>query len=201
MRHRLFAAAALAAGSAVPAAQAAGTCGLDYLCAAPGIAAAGPANVETAVTVGVQWNFADFNPELVVGLRRTRTNPAGTVIGAKADVAVPVSLLNFYKPTFRVMGIAGGEYVQGEAGVGFKAVDWRPVLAVGAQGPFVNAGLNWEVGGWVKPYAGVNSQYRTHRPGSGGANCAAGYALVSPVSLSLSGAPTVGGKTCAKLVP
>lgn len=200
MRLRSFVAAALAAGAAVPAARA-GTCGVDYSCLAPAILAAEPANVETAVTVGVQWNFADFNPELVVGLRRTRTNPAGTVIGAKADVAVPVSLLNFYKPTFRVMGIAGGEYVQGEAGVGFKAIDWRPVVAVGAQGPLVNAGMNWEVGGLVKPYAGVNTHRRNNRPSSGGATCGTGYTLVAPASLSLSGAPTSGGRTCAKTIP
>jgi hypothetical protein len=110
---------------------------------------------DTAFSLGIQYDFGDMQAELVGSVRRTHTNTGNDVTGGKLDVAIPLFAQSYF-PTFRAMGLAGSTKVQGEAGVGYDFAKQLPLLGAGVQGPYSNAGANFDMNG-VTPYAGANT--------------------------------------------
>jgi hypothetical protein len=102
-------------------------------------------------------DFGDTVPELVGGVRRTRTNTENVVTGVKGELALPLIGDKQFMPTARVMGLAGGRDVQGEFGVGYDLADQQGLVGLGAQGPYANGGINLNFDGTVDPYLGLNS--------------------------------------------
>lgn len=114
-------------------------------------------NTETAGFVGIQVDLSDMQPEIIGGVRYTKTDTSNDVTGAKADIAIPVMGDMPFVPTFRVMGVMGSTEVQGEAGLGYDFATENFLLGVGAQGPYVNGGINFEFDGSLHPYIGANT--------------------------------------------
>lgn len=114
-------------------------------------------NSETVGFVGIQVDLGDMQPEIVGGVRYTKTDTDNDVTGAKADVAFPLVGDAPFVPTVRVLGLMGSTEVQGEAGIGYDFAGQQPLLAVGAQGPYVNGGMNLELDGTFHPYIGANT--------------------------------------------
>ena len=204
MRVIRLAVAALAFGLLmVENAQAVRLCNL-YACQLP---TAGPgvneSVRETKFFAGLQWNFGDSQPELVLGARRSETSTSKEVRGGKIDLAIPLRLsLDEIKPVIRVLGVAGNRDVQGEFGFGLRLLDWKPLIAVGAQVPYANGGVNFVFNDGVKPYVGFNTLKRAVAPRviDGAPTCPRGYILTPNGSIPGYGSadPSVllNGKTC-----
>jgi hypothetical protein len=174
-------------------------CGDLYsgICKLPG-EGGGSAEFETQFLGGLQWNFGSSAPELVLGVRRTRTDADDTVVGGKLDFAFPLNAHFFDGLTFRAMGLAGDRDVQGEFGLGLNGFDFKPLIAAGAQGPYVNGGANYIFGVGLQPYLGANSLQRPRAAKGGGFSCPAGYVLIGVDG----DAPYAkDGKTCAPSAP
>jgi len=154
---------------------------------------------ETQGFAGIQWNFTDASPELVVGLRRTDTRSDDEVVGGKADLTFKLDPKLFLTPTIRGLAVVGGREIQGEAGIGLRTSDGKPLVAAGVQVPFGNAGANYVLGDGLKLYAGVNSLVRPEGRTSNGlsASCPGGYNLVNAAQWVRSDVVS-NGKTCEK---
>ena len=122
---------------------------------------------QTIFSIGVQWDFGDKKPQVVAAVRRTQTTTQSAVYGAKMDVAIPLSTEGFFNPTVRLLAVGGDRTIQGEAGVGATRNAqgaFTPLLALGAQVPFVNGGVNYGIGQGLAPYLGINTVKRATAP-------------------------------------
>ena len=122
---------------------------------------------QTIFSLGVQWDFGDKKPQVVAGVRRTQTTTQSAVYGGKMDIAIPLSTDGLFNPTVRLLAVGGDRTVQGEAGVGATRTTQgaiSPLLALGAQAPFVNGGVNYVNGQGMAPYLGVNTVKRAAAP-------------------------------------
>jgi hypothetical protein len=113
-------------------------------------------NSETSVSIGLQYDFADQQLDLIAGARNTKTDEENDVTGAKLDVAIPLTSDN-HMPTIRVMGLVGSPDVYGEAGLGYDFAKSQALIGAGAQGPYVNGGFNYYFGSIIAPYIGLNN--------------------------------------------
>lgn len=161
--------------------------------------------LKTVFSVGLQWDFGDQKPQVVGSVRRTRTSPSNEVLGGKLDVAIPLMPESFTSPTFRILGLAGDRTFQGEGGFGFSLSGGKinPLLAVGAQGPYTNAGVNFVIGDKLHPYFGFNTIRRAPDPRSGGAlSCNSPFLLTNtPLNPGAAAPYLVGGYTCQTVPP
>lgn len=161
------------------------------------------------VSIGVQWNFGTFMPEVVLAVRGTETRPQQQVYGAQADLAYPINLLQPIQwPTVRLLGLAGNRDFIGQGGVGLQLGTFLPVIAGGLQGPQGYLGANFVLGQGIQPYIGVNAFSRAIPPrrvvtGAGPGtstsySCPSGYTLtsVSGLGFPVNGSLQTGGKTC-----
>ena len=165
---------------------------------------------ETKVFAGLQWNFGDKETNLIFGVRRTQTDVNSVVRGAKFDIAVPLnSEFAKIKPIVRIMGVAGNRDVQAEFGLGFKTLDWKPIIAGGVQVPYFNIGTNYIFDNGFKHYAGINSLKCAVAPrNEGGALSCDAFHSLQPSSTVVSGgitsvdpAAVINGQTCFSLAP
>ncbi len=126
---------------------------------------------------GLQLNFGDRTPQLVLGVRRTRTDQDDDVFGGKAEFDFKLNESFFSSTTFRVLGLVGDRDVQGEFGGGVSGLDLKPLLAGGVQGPYVEGGANYIFGAGLQGYLGANTLGRPSAPRSAKFTCPAGYYL------------------------
>ncbi len=170
-------------------------CGEPYNsdCVAPGQGV----QTETRFVAGLQWNFGDSQPELVLAVRRTETMGSSEVLGGKLDVAIPLRFDMNIKPVVRLLGVAGDRDVQGEYGFGFQAFDMKPLLAIGMQAPFTNIGVNYLFGDGYKPYVGLNSFQRAVAPKQN--VCPAGYTFMRATP-NVEATAIVNGYTCENTI-
>jgi hypothetical protein len=120
--------------------------------------------LKTVFSLGIQWDFSDMKPQLVGAVRRTETTSRDAVHGGKVDLAIPLSANMSFDPTLRVLGLAGGREVQGEAGFGWRVRGGEFMASVGVQAPYTNGGVNFVFNGPIKPYFGVNTIGRAPAP-------------------------------------
>ena len=113
-------------------------------------------NSETIFSIGIQYDFGDMQFDLVGAARATKTDTDNDVTGAKMDITIPLTGDN-HSPTLRAMGLAGSTDVQGEAGIGYDFAKSQALIGAGAQGPYVNGGINYYFGGLLAPYLGANT--------------------------------------------
>lgn len=112
---------------------------------------------QTNAGIGLRFEFGDNVPEIVGVVRHTYTDTNNTVTGALAEVAIPLSEKLHFGPKLRVMGLVGSPSVQGEAGIGYDFANQQPLIGVGIQGPYVEAGANYLLDGQLNPYVGANT--------------------------------------------
>ena len=111
---------------------------------------------DTAISIGLQYDFGDMQFDLVAAARSTKTDTGNDVTGAKVDLTIPLTGDN-HAPTLRAMGLAGSTDVQGEAGSGYDFGKSQALIGAGAQGPYVNGGFNYYFGSVLAPYLGLNT--------------------------------------------
>jgi hypothetical protein len=156
--------------------------------------------METQAFAGLQWNFGDSTPELVIGVRRTQTDNDDEVIGGKIDLTLKLNEKILSQPMLRFVGLAGNRDVQGELAIGVKGFALKPVVGAGVQAPFANAGVNYVFGEGFQIYAGFNSLKKPEKPKSGGTmSCPADYILID-APMGAAPSDIANGKTCAHLV-
>ena len=157
---------------------------------------------QTIFSIGVQWDFGDKKPQVVAAVRRTQTTTQSAVYGGKMDIAIPLSTDGFFNPTVRLLAVGGDRTIQGEAGFGATRTaqgSISPLLALGAQVPFVNGGVNYGFGQGLTPYLGLNTVKRAAAPKRTPSTlmCQTGYTLTStPLSPSSATSFYNNGFTC-----
>lgn len=112
---------------------------------------------DTRVGIGLRFEFGDNTVQVVGSVRHTYTNTDNNVTGALAEIAVPVFPDTNFAPKVRAMGTFGNTTFQGEAGIGYDFANEQPLIGVGVQGPYVEAGANYLFDGQFHPYIGVDS--------------------------------------------
>lgn len=112
---------------------------------------------ETMASIGLRFDFGDMRPEIVGAVRHTNTNSNNNVTGVMGEIAFPVTGEQPFVPTVRALGIVGVPDVQGLAGVGYDFAAGQALVGAGAQGPFVEGGIDLYLDGALHPYIGVNS--------------------------------------------
>jgi hypothetical protein len=112
---------------------------------------------DTRVGIGLRFEFGDNTVQVVGSVRHTYTNTDNNVTGALAEIAVPVFPDTNFAPKVRAMGSFGNTTFQGEAGIGYDFANEQPLIGVGIQGPYVEAGANYLFDGEFHPYIGVDT--------------------------------------------
>ena len=112
---------------------------------------------DTRVGIGLRFEFGDNTVQVVGSVRHTYTNTDNNVTGALAEIAVPVFPDTNFAPKVRAMGTFGNTTFQGEAGIGYDFANQQPLIGVGIQGPYVEAGANYLFDGQFHPYIGVDT--------------------------------------------
>ena len=118
---------------------------------------------------GVKWTLGDsLVPELVAGYRFASVTNNGATQGGDLSLSVKITgktqlnnLIHLGK--LRAKYLNGTDYLQGEVGGGWDFAKHGLFAGVGAQGPFVNTGVDYDFTGVnsfsksFSPYAGFNS--------------------------------------------
>ncbi len=135
---------------------------------------------------GVKWTLGDsLVPELVAGYRYASVTNSGATQGGDLSISVKITgktqlnnLIHLGK--LRAKYLNGIDYLQGEVGGGWDFAKNGPFAGVGAQGPYVNAGVDYDFTGVnsfsksFSPYAGFNSIGIYNRPHASAVNAATG---------------------------
>ena len=168
----------------------------------------GGSNSQTAAFVGLQWNLGSQSPELTGGIRYLTSNKDELVYGAQIDAALPLMGESF-GPTVRLLGLAGNANVQAQAGAGYNFATALPLLTLGVQTSYFTAGANFELGGAISPYVGINSLAKPTLGSGGELSCdGPGFTLTDVVEGTVYGglievddpSVIVDGQTCFLLV-
>lgn len=158
-------------------------------------------NSETRFFGGMQWSFGNNAPELIMGVQRIETRTDETVFGGKFDFSLPLTGPKKFDPTVRVLGVAGNRDAQGEAGFGIQLSRLDPLLAIGANFPYINGGMNIYRAQGVAPYAGITTLGRLAPPKreNGELSCASGSLFLITGSDSVPAGDIVNGYTCVSI--
>jgi hypothetical protein len=118
---------------------------------------------------GVKWTLGDsIIPEIVAGYRYASVTSSGATQGGDLSISVKITgktelnnLIHLGK--LRAKYLNGINYLQGEVGGGWDFAKNGVFAGIGAQGPYVNAGVDYDFTGVnsfgksFSPYAGFNS--------------------------------------------
>ena len=133
---------------------------------------------ETRGYVGLKWNLEGGKaPALVLGAVRAKVQANGDVKGA--DLSFTLNLAGGVKPAaVKLNFMKGKDTLQAEAGVGYDFVKLHPLFGLGANGPFLNGGVDFYNGGY-DPFLGLTTLKRFDKPTST-ACVDVGFAAFSP---------------------
>lgn len=112
---------------------------------------------QTTAGIGLCFEFGDNVAEVVGTVRHTWTDINNTVTGGLAELAFPIIGKDQFAPKVAVKGLIGSTGVQGLGGVGYDFANQQPFVGIGAQGPYVEGGLNYLFDGQFNPYIGANT--------------------------------------------
>ena len=99
---------------------------------------------------GLKWTFGEgYVPEIVGGFRYASVTSSGATQGADISIAFKVTgkmelddLIHFGK--LRAKYLNGMDYLQGEVGGGWDFAKKGLFAGIGAQGPYVNSGVDYD---------------------------------------------------------
>jgi len=160
----------------VRSAKAVDLCGV--FCRTPDVVPGEEYRYQTQFFAGLQWRLGETTPTLDFGVRRSRTNDGDDTTGAKLDLALKIDSEFWKDPTLRLMALAGKRDAQGEFGLGLSGLDFKPLIAAGVQGPYVEGGANFIFGTGLQPYLTVSSLAAPARTRGPVLTCPPGYKLV-----------------------
>jgi|GEM_PF-2170340 len=200
---RLLTAAAILASTAAhagtPVCNASGSSGPS--CTSPSLNAGTGSRESTQAFAGVNWTFG-VGPDLVVGVRHTRTNSRQRVEGVRLEAVFPFttafSSISFDRLRLRLIG--GHRDGMYELGGGYSFSRQGFLASAALQTNHVSLGTDLIVGGmqWL-PYVGFDTLTKPKRAG-GGIACPSGFSLtnVSAVPIAVNPADQANGQTCYK---
>jgi hypothetical protein len=99
---------------------------------------------DTTGYVGISFSIGDgsFTPHLNLGLRETNVNNAGFVFGGEANMSL--SLAHWLDDTqFRLLGLVGNSWVQGNGGIGWDVGKHAFILNAGVQAPYTRVFIDY----------------------------------------------------------
>jgi hypothetical protein len=99
---------------------------------------------DTTGYVGISFSIGDgsFTPHLNLGVRETNVNTAGFVYGGEANMSL--SLTHWFDDTqFRLLGLVGNSWVQGNGGVGWDVGKHAFILNAGVQAPYTRVFIDY----------------------------------------------------------
>ena len=111
----------------------------------------GPASTNVNMGYGgLKWTFGEgYIPEIVGGFRYASVTSSGATQGADISIAFKVTgkmelddLIHFGK--LRAKYLNGTDYLQGEVGGGWDFAKKGLFAGIGAQGPYVNSGVDYD---------------------------------------------------------
>ncbi|MDO6562179.1 hypothetical protein Q4488_02180 [Amphritea sp. 1_MG-2023] len=93
------------------------------------------------IFAGLNWELGgSLTPQLVIGFRSVDVKSDGDVEGAGTSISF--SLLEKRFDKFKLFGIKGNDDVAGELGVGYGFINQHWLAMLGAQGDYINIGIN-----------------------------------------------------------
>jgi len=116
------------------------------------------------IYAGLKWDMpGPLAPQLVVAIRRAKTESDGDTKGA--DLSMAFAIFDGFKPgKLRLKFFIGSRDVQGEVGGGFDFARNAFFGGPSVNGPFVNLGVDWSTGGGLQPYGMIHSHGKPRRP-------------------------------------
>jgi len=129
------------------------------------------AKTNTNAYAGLNWSLGgSWTPAVVVGLFNTRVKANGDTEGA--NLAFHLNLAGGVKPgKLKLSYLNGKENIQGEVGIGYDFVRGAPLLGLGANGPFIGAGIDGYLNYDVIPYLNIHTQDRFKKPSNSTQQC------------------------------
>ena len=170
-------------------------------CTAPSLNAGTGSVDSTQAFAGVNWTFG-VGPDLVVGVRHTRTNSRQRVEGVRLEAVFPFntafSSISFDRLRLRLIG--GHRDGMYEVGGGYSFSAGGFLASAALQTNHLSLGTDLIVGGmqWL-PYVGFDTLTKPKRAGNGNV-CPSGFTLtsVSSVPGGVNPADQSNGQTCFK---
>jgi hypothetical protein len=131
----------------------------------------GGTKTNTNAYAGLNWGLGgSWTPAVVVGVFNTRVKADGDTEGA--NLAFHINLVGGIKPgKLKLSYLNGKNDVQGEIGVGYDFVRGAPLLGLGANGPFIGAGIDGYLNFDIVPYLNIHSQDRFKKPSDSSPRC------------------------------
>ena len=138
---------------------------------APIPATGSTSKIETRAYAGLNWHLGGgATPALVLGVFRTKVKSDGDTSGG--NLAFHVNLAGGVKPGKIKLGYLNGkEDFQGEIGVGYDFLKRAPLLGIGVNAPYVNAGVDVYGNPGFVPYATLHSQGEFDKPSGTSSQC------------------------------
>jgi hypothetical protein len=165
----------------------------------------------TQAFAGVNWTFG-VGPDLVVGVRQTRTNSRQHVSGVRLEAVFPFSTA-FSKISFdrlRLRYVGGNRSAMYELGGGYSFSGQGFLGSAALQGQHISLGTDLIFGGmqWL-PYVGFDTMAKPKRAtsvaGTSSTTCPDGFTLtdaaslsISPTFINVSPSDQLNGQTCYK---
>lgn len=156
---------------------------------------AGGTKTNTKAYAGLNWNLGGgWTPSVVLGVFNTRVKADGDTEGA--NLAFHLNVAGGIKPgKIKLSYLNGKEDIQGELGLGYDFVRGAPLLALGANAPFVALGVDGYLNGNIVPFITLHSQEKFDKPtGSNTRRC-----VLDTPSVFSSGHYT--DANCASVIP
>jgi hypothetical protein len=138
----------------------------------------GGTKTNTNAYAGLNWTLGgSWTPAVVVGVFRTRVKSDGDTEGA--NLALHINLTGGIKPgKLKLSYLNGQNDIQGAVGFGYDFARGAPLLTVGANGPFIGAGIDGLLNIGVEPYLNIHTQDRFKKPSDSTQRCVEDSGLV-----------------------
>jgi len=119
---------------------------------------------ETRAYAGLNWTLGGgATPALVLGAFRTKVDSDGDTQGG--NLAFHINLAGGVKPGKLKLGYLNGkEDIQGELGIGYDFMKNAPLLGLGINAPYVNAGVDAYMNPGFVPYGTLHTQGEFDKP-------------------------------------
>lgn len=112
----------------------------------------------TNAYAGLNWSLGgSWTPSLVLGVVETRVKNNGNTEGA--NLSFSLNVFGGFKPgKLKLSYLNGKDNLQGELGFGYDFALGAPLLGLGANAPFIGAGVDGYLNGNIVPFVVLHSQ-------------------------------------------
>ena len=129
-----------------------------------GVALPSSSKTETKAYAGLNWTLGGgATPALVLGVFQAKVESDGDTQGG--NLAFHINLAGGVKPGKLKLGyINGKENLQGEAAIGYDFLKNAPLLGLGLNAPYVNAGVDAYMNPGFVPFGTLHTQGEFDKP-------------------------------------